>query len=76
MKIFKRHNPSWGKFITINLWVVYIYWSESDKSGWLRMFGTGGGIHWKHKSSPLMFSERYGYTKLYTIGNYNFKFIK
>lgn len=75
MKIFESHNKQWGKFITINIGVLYIYWSSTDRSGWMRLFGNRSGIHWKHKDSSMQFSERYGYSKFVTIGNYRFKLI-
>lgn len=56
MKIFERHTKSWGKFIIIRLWFVYIYWSQTDKSGWLKLFGKHGGLHWEHKTTNLIFS--------------------
>jgi len=45
-----------------------------DKHGfWLRIFGYGFAI--KPLSQGLLFSERYGYTKIYRIGKYYFKFL-
>lgn len=64
------------KYKSINLWIIYIFIDKVDRSGWVRLFGKFWGIHWKHKDNGLLFSERYGYTKLFRIGNYNFKFFK
>jgi hypothetical protein len=45
-----------------------------DGFGWFRIFGFG--LHWKHKSKGLMFSERIGKTKYWSIGNYNVRILK
>jgi len=42
--------------------------------GWFRIFGYG--LVWKHKSKGLMFSERIGKTKYWSIGNYNVRILK
>lgn len=42
---------------------------------WFRIFGYG--VHWKSlKTHPLLFSERYGYTKKLLIGNWCFGILK
>jgi len=42
--------------------------------GWFRIFGYG--LVWKHKSKGLMFSERIGKKKYWSIGNYNVRILK
>lgn len=41
---------------------------------WFRVFGFGLRI--KHKSIPLRFSERNGYSKYKTVGNYRISLLK
>lgn len=74
--MINHHYKKWGNYLTINLWVVYIYHSKTDRIGWMRLFSKYWGIYWKHKDCGLRFSERYGYTKMVRIGNYNFKILK
>ena len=53
-----------------------ICWYKSDGFFWIRIFGHGLAIKdiTKHRK---LFSERYGYTKLYKIhNNYHLKFLK
>jgi len=50
--------------------------SYSDKQrGWIRFFGKGG-FKWKHISVDLLFSERNGYKKFITIGQWRIFILK
>lgn len=53
------------------IWASY----HSDGLGWFRIFGRG--LHWKDITRhPLLFSQRYGYKKAITFGNWRFEYLK
>lgn len=66
--------PSYTNY-TIDLCLLYITWT-TERDGWVRLFGSWYGIHWKHKSNMMCFSERYGYAKYITLFNYRWKILK
>jgi len=51
-----------------------IYASLIDKQqGWIRILWIS--VAWKQKNLPLLFSQRNGFTKMHTVGNYFWYFI-
>lgn len=52
----------------------YIFcYHVSDNGFWFRIFDYG--LVFTHKSEKMLFSERNGYIKYITIGNYRIKFL-
>lgn len=53
------------------------FWSSyyEDGLGWFRILGVG--LHWKDVTRhPLLFSQRNGYKKAITIGNWRIEYLE